>query len=132
MFTSLVVADDVIAVNKPAGLAVHGGPKVKADLSHYMHYWQYDQHEAPSLAHRLDMLVVTGTSQCDIMYVYYRGTSGVLLLTRHKAAAAWIAQLFKEQKIIKKYWYLRLHVIVVNSVSCLTHIGLSLLVFLTP
>lgn len=33
-----------------------------------------------------------------------RTTSGVLILTRHKAAAQWIAQLFHQQKIIKKYW----------------------------
>ena len=51
------VVDDIIALNKPAGLAVHGGPRIGSDLTHYLHYWQYDESQPPQLAHRLDKLV---------------------------------------------------------------------------
>lgn len=48
--------DDIVVVNKPSGLAVHAGPKLCNDLSHYRHYWQYELTEPPELAHRLDKL----------------------------------------------------------------------------
>ena len=51
-----MLLDDIIAVNKPSGLAVHAGPKLHNDLSRYMHFWQYDQTQPPELAHRLDKL----------------------------------------------------------------------------
>lgn len=79
--------DDVIALNKLEGLAVHGGPKLSLDLSQCLHYLQYDYPEPPQLAHRLDKM-----------------TSGVLLLTRHKEAAKWMAQLFKQRAIVRTYW----------------------------
>lgn len=85
--------DDIIALNKPCGLAVHAGPRLLNDLSCYRHFWQYEQDQLPQLAHRLD-----------------KATSGVLLLSRHKAAARWVAQLFHQQKIIKKYWVITVNV----------------------
>lgn len=51
-----IVPDDIIALNKPSGLAVHAGPKLHNHLSHYKHLWQYEQSELPELAHRLDKL----------------------------------------------------------------------------
>lgn len=70
--------DDIIGVNKPAGLAVHGGPGVGTDLSHYMHYWQYEEAQPPHLAHRLDMSAAVTCpyfinlySPC--MYIYIQG-----------------------------------------------------------
>ena len=42
-------------------------------------------------------------SEC-IVYSIPRDTSGVLLLTRHQDAARRLAELFKERKIVKKYW----------------------------
>ena len=53
----LCCSGDIIALNKPSGVAVHSGPKVKSDLSRYLHYWQYEEHQIPELAHRLDKLV---------------------------------------------------------------------------
>lgn len=49
-----VLIDDIMAVNKPSGLAVHDGPKLGASLMQYLHHWQYEQTEPPNLAHRLD------------------------------------------------------------------------------
>lgn len=46
--------DDIVALNKPGGIAVHSGPKMNVDLSRYLHYWQYGADQPPELAHRLD------------------------------------------------------------------------------
>ena len=46
--------DDILAVNKPAGLAVHGGPRLHDDLTKHLSLWQYDALNTPELAHRLD------------------------------------------------------------------------------
>jgi len=51
---SIFPIGDVIALNKPSGVAVHSGPKVKNDLSHHLHLWQYGEASIPELAHRLD------------------------------------------------------------------------------
>jgi len=40
---------------------------------------------------------------CALSFVI-RNTSGVLLLTRHTEAARKLAELFKNRRIIKKYW----------------------------
>ena len=49
-----VYIDDIIALNKPAGLAVHSGPKLGRSLSDFLHYWKYEEKDLPHLAHRLD------------------------------------------------------------------------------
>ena len=53
-FLSVLDADAILALNKPAGLAVHGGPRLKDDLSKHLSLWQYDAPSPPELAHRLD------------------------------------------------------------------------------
>ncbi len=54
MVMTIVMPDDIVVLNKPAGLPVHVGPKVSQSLTDYLHYWQYEQADAPLLAHRLD------------------------------------------------------------------------------
>ena len=63
----LCCSGDIVALNKPSGVAVHSGPKVKSDLSRFLHYWQYEEHQLPELAHRLDKLVplaIAGDPSC--------------------------------------------------------------------
>ena len=47
------IIEDIIAINKPAGLAVHGGPGLLNDLSRHLYLWEYGG-DTPHLAHRLD------------------------------------------------------------------------------
>ena len=47
-----------------------------------------------------------------------RDTSGVLLLTRHKESAKWLANLFQQRKVIKKYWSVNYQVNLVGVSLC--------------
>ncbi|MGE5503650.1 MAG: RluA family pseudouridine synthase, partial [Actinomycetota bacterium] len=81
---------DVIALNKPPGLAVQGGTGM-ADrhLDAMLDALRFDAPERPRLVHRLD-----------------KDTSGVLLLGRNAAAAAKLAAAFKGRAAHKLYWAL--------------------------
>ena len=46
--------DNVLIIDKPAGLAVHEGGTGVAHLGPYLDSLKFDQPEAPKLAHRLD------------------------------------------------------------------------------
>ena len=81
--------DDVIALDKPPGLAVQGGSRVRRHLDGMLDALRFDAAEAPRLVHRLD-----------------RDTSGVLLLARHAAAARSLATLFRSRALRKLYWAL--------------------------
>lgn len=86
----LYMDDDVIALNKPAGLAVQGGTGM-ADkhLDAWLDCLQFDKPERPRLVHRLD-----------------KDTSGVLLLGRSASAASKLAAAFKSRAARKCYWAL--------------------------
>jgi 23S rRNA pseudouridine955/2504/2580 synthase len=81
---------EVIAINKPPGLAVQGGTGM-ADrhLDAWLDALRFDAPERPRLVHRLD-----------------KDTSGVLLLGRTAAAAAKLAAAFKSRAAHKLYWAL--------------------------
>lgn len=79
--------DDVIALNKPAGLAAQGGTKVARSVAGLLEGLQFGREDKPKLVHRLD-----------------RDTSGVLLLGRHPAAAAHLSEAFKKRDTVKVYW----------------------------
>jgi 23S rRNA pseudouridine955/2504/2580 synthase len=79
--------DDVLAINKPAGLAVQGGTGLDHHLDAMLDALQFDATERPRLVHRLD-----------------RDTSGVLLLARNVRAAAELAQAFRRRDCRKIYW----------------------------
>jgi 23S rRNA pseudouridine955/2504/2580 synthase len=79
--------DDVIAINKPPGLAVQGGSRTEKHLDAMLDALRFDAAERPRLVHRLD-----------------RDTSGVLLLGRSARAAAALAKAFRERSARKLYW----------------------------
>ncbi len=81
--------DDVIALNKPAGLAVQGGTGTKRHLDAMLDALRFGGKERPRLVHRLD-----------------RDTSGVLLLARNAAVAALLGRLFQGREVRKIYWAL--------------------------
>lgn len=86
----LYMDEDVIALNKPAGLAVQGGTGM-ADkhLDAWLDALQFDKPDRPRLVHRLD-----------------KDTSGVLLLGRSASAASKLAAAFKSRAARKCYWAL--------------------------
>ena len=81
--------DDVIALNKPAGLAVQGGTKTTRHLDAMLDALRFGAKERPKLVHRLD-----------------RDTSGVLLLARGAKAAARLGKAFQGRTVRKIYWAL--------------------------
>ncbi len=80
--------EDVIALNKPSGLAVQGGTKTKNHVDRLLSAWG-EGLERPRLVHRLD-----------------RDTSGVLLLGKSPQAAARLSGAFAKRRAHKTYWAL--------------------------
>jgi 23S rRNA pseudouridine955/2504/2580 synthase len=79
--------DDVIALDKPAGLAVQGGTGTERHLDMMLDALRFRAKERPRLVHRLD-----------------KDTSGVLVLARSAAAAAKLTAAFREKSTLKVYW----------------------------
>ncbi len=77
----------MLVVDKPAGLAVHRGPKGGDSLEDFFDALRFGLPRAPALAHRLD-----------------RDTSGCLVLGRHRKALAHLGALFKHGRVGKTYW----------------------------
>ena len=85
---SLVIYEDkqMIALNKPPGLAVQGGSKVTMHLDHLLQaFGKGDQ--KPKLVHRLD-----------------KDTSGVLVVAKTAQSAKRLARLFQTRDVKKTYW----------------------------
>jgi len=78
---------DVIVLDKPAGLAVHAGPNSPDHLELYLDALSFGWAEPPRLAHRLD-----------------RDTSGCLVLGRHDKALKRLGRMFAAHRIGKLYW----------------------------
>jgi 23S rRNA pseudouridine955/2504/2580 synthase len=87
---SLVLYEDeeVLALNKPSGLAVQGGTKTSKHVDRLLSAWG-EGLERPRLVHRLD-----------------RDTSGVLVLGKTPGAAAKLAGAFARRRTQKTYWAL--------------------------
>ena len=79
--------DDLIAINKPSGLATQGGSKINRHVDGMLDALRYGHEERPHLVHRLD-----------------KDTSGVLLLARSTAAAREMGHIFAGREIRKYYW----------------------------
>ncbi|HTS90497.1 MAG TPA: RluA family pseudouridine synthase [Stellaceae bacterium] len=79
--------DDLIALDKPAGLAVQGGTGTERHLDALLDALRFGSAERPRLVHRLD-----------------RDTSGVLLLARTRRAAAELTAAFRAKTTAKIYW----------------------------
>src|SRR5438093_8134203 len=77
----------MLVLDKPAGFAVHKGPKGGASLEDHFGALRYGLRRAPALAHRLD-----------------RDPSGCLVLGRHRKALAELGRLFKTGRVGKTYW----------------------------
>jgi tRNA pseudouridine32 synthase/23S rRNA pseudouridine746 synthase len=88
MLARLLYRDGLmLVIDKPAGFAVHRGPKGGEALEDYFDALRFGLPRAPALAHRLD-----------------RDTSGCLVLGRHRKALAALGKLFKQSKVGKVYW----------------------------
>jgi 23S rRNA pseudouridine955/2504/2580 synthase len=81
--------DNVIAINKPAGLAVQGGSGQRRHLDGMLDALRFGAGERPRLVHRLD-----------------RDTAGVLLLARNAPAARSLTAAFRGKDTQKIYWAL--------------------------
>jgi tRNA pseudouridine32 synthase/23S rRNA pseudouridine746 synthase len=77
----------MLVLDKPAGVAVHKGPKGGASLEDDFDALRFGLPRKPALAHRLD-----------------RETAGCLVLGRHHKALERLGLLFKQGKIGKAYW----------------------------
>ena len=77
----------MLVLDKPAGVAVHAGPKGGASLEDDFDALRFGLPRRPALAHRLD-----------------RDTAGCLVLGRHHKALEKLGLLFKQGKIAKTYW----------------------------
>ena len=77
---------ELVALNKPSGIAVQGGSKIKLNIDLILPYL-IKSNEKLRLVHRIDKL-----------------TSGILILAKTKESSRKITKLFKENKVKKKYW----------------------------
>ncbi len=77
----------MLVIDKPAGFAVHRGPKGGESLEDHFDALRFGLPRRPALAHRLD-----------------RETSGCLVLGRHRKALAQLGRLFKSGSVEKTYW----------------------------
>jgi len=79
--------EDIIALDKPPGLAVQGGTGTLRHVDGLSEALRFGKAEKPRLVHRLD-----------------RDTSGVLLLARSARVAAGLAKAFQGRSARKIYW----------------------------
>lgn len=77
---------DMLVLDKPAGIAVHKGPKGGVTLDEFLPALAFGNADIPQLAHRLD-----------------RETTGCLVLGRHKAALKRLGAMFADGQIAKTY-----------------------------
>ena len=77
----------MLIIDKPAGLAVHPGPKGGPNLEDLLDGLRFGLPRRPELAHRLD-----------------RDTSGCLVLGRHHRALRQLGRLFAAGRVDKTYW----------------------------
>lgn len=89
-FDILYEDDAILAVNKPAGLAVHGGSGISHGVIEQLRH-QRPQAKFLELVHRLD-----------------RDTSGVLLLAKKRSALTRLHELIRDGKTDKRYLVLAL------------------------
>ena len=83
----LLLRDDAIVIDKPAGLAVHRGPRGGASLEDWLEPLRMGKRHLPQPVHRLDA-----------------DTAGCLVLGRTKPALAALGRCFAEGRARKTYW----------------------------
>lgn len=79
---------NLIAINKPSGLAVQSGSKIEKSLNDYLQFLRFENQENPKLVHRLD-----------------KDTSGLIIIARNHEIAEKLAEYFKnkDEKLDKIY-----------------------------
>lgn len=82
----LFLDGEAIVLDKPAGLAVHKGPRTRESLEDYLHHLRFGFQREPAPVHRID-----------------RDTSGCLLLSRNPKAHRKFARAFDERQVEKRY-----------------------------
>jgi 23S rRNA pseudouridine955/2504/2580 synthase len=85
----LLEDDHVLVLNKPYGIAVQGGTGTKRHLDGLLAGMADRFGDRPRLVHRLD-----------------RDTTGVLLVAKHRDAAARLGRIFQTRSAAKTYWAL--------------------------
>ena len=81
--------DHLFVLNKPFGLAVQGGSKTKRHIDGILEGMADRFGDRPRLVHRLD-----------------KDTTGVLLVAKHRDAAARLGKIFRTRSAAKTYWAL--------------------------
>ena len=79
--------DDIIVINKPAGLPTQGGSKQTRHVDMLADALRFGYDQKPRLVHRLD-----------------KDTSGILLLARTRQVAAALTKSFRDRETRKVYW----------------------------
>ena len=77
---------DIIALNKPSGLAVQGGTNTSRHIDGFLEALKFENNEKPKLVHRID-----------------KETSGILLLARNRKSAEILTKAFREHSLQKTY-----------------------------
>ncbi|KAJ1126212.1 hypothetical protein NDU88_004620 [Pleurodeles waltl] len=85
--------DDMVVIDKPYGVPVHGGPGVKNSVSDVL----------PVLA---KMLFGMRADPLRLCHRLDKETTGVMVLARSEEAANYIHKLFKTRQVHKTYWAL--------------------------
>src|SRR3546814_6462079 len=83
----LFIDAEALVLDKPAGLAVHPGPRTPHSLEDMLDALRFGFQRRPSPVHRLD-----------------RDTSGCLLLSRNPRAHRRLAAAFEAGEVGKTYW----------------------------
>ena len=78
---------NLLILDKPPGLPVHGGPGGAQSVEDFAGALRFGLHHLPVPAHRLD-----------------RDTSGCLVLARHPKARTRLGRLFSQGLVAKRYW----------------------------
>jgi 23S rRNA pseudouridine955/2504/2580 synthase len=79
--------DDLLVLNKPAGIAVQGGTKTTHHIDRLLEGLGDGPETRPRLVHRLD-----------------RDTSGVLVIAKRRSVAAKLGRAFQTRSVRKIYW----------------------------
>ena len=77
----------IVIIDKPAGMAVHPGPKTPDSLEDFLPDLAFGNQRLPVISHRLD-----------------RDTSGCLIVARHPKAVKRVSALFEAGQVKKVYW----------------------------
>jgi RluA family pseudouridine synthase len=83
----LLLRDDALVLDKPAGLPVHRGPRGGASIEDWLEPLRMGKRHLPQPVHRLDT-----------------DTAGCLVLGRTKPALAALGRIFADGRAAKTYW----------------------------